>query len=76
MPDNIFPVPAGLARSAHADEAKYREMYKRSLEEPERFWAEQARRLDWSAFPTRIKDVDFADDARIRWLRVSRTTTM
>ncbi len=26
---------------------RYKEMYRRSLEEPERFWAEQARELDW-----------------------------
>ena len=29
--------------------------------------AEWEERLDWIRFPTRIKDVDFNDNARIRW---------
>jgi acetyl-CoA synthetase len=33
----------------------------------EKFWAEMARILDWVRFPTQIKNVDFADQARIRW---------
>jgi acetyl-CoA synthetase len=67
LPDNIFAVPPAFARSAHSDEAKYREMYKRSVDDSEGFWAEQAKRLDWVVFPTLIKDVDFEEDARIRW---------
>ncbi len=63
----VFPVPEAIARAAHCDEAKYREMYRRSVADPEGFWAEQAKRIDWVKFPTRIKDVDFAADARIRW---------
>jgi acetyl-CoA synthetase len=72
LPDNIFAVPPGFARSAHSDEAKYHEMYKRSVDDSEGFWAEQAKRLDWIDFPTRIKDIDFEDDARIRWFEDGR----
>jgi acetyl-CoA synthetase len=64
---DVFPVPEEIARSAHCDRAKYQAMYRQSVEDPEDFWAEQAKRLDWSRFPTRIKDVDFAANARIRW---------
>ncbi len=67
MPNDVFPVPEAIARAAHCDDAKYQAMYRRSIEDPDGFWAEQARRLDWLSFPTRIKDVDFNDDARIRW---------
>jgi acetyl-CoA synthetase len=67
MSNDLFPVPEAYARSAHCDEAKYREMYARSMADPDKFWAEQARRLDWIKPPTRIKDVDFAANARIRW---------
>jgi acetyl-CoA synthetase len=42
-------------------------MYQRSVEDSEGFWADEAKRLDWVTFPTKIKDVDFADNARIRW---------
>jgi acetyl-CoA synthetase len=67
MSNDLFPVPEAYARSAHCDEAKYREMYARSIADPEGFWAEQAGRLDWIRPPSRIKDVDFAANARIRW---------
>jgi len=64
---SLFPVPEAIAKAAHADDAKYQAMYRQSVDDPEAFWAEQAKRLDWSTFPTKIKDVDFADKARIRW---------
>jgi acetyl-CoA synthetase len=67
MSSDVFPVPEAVARSAHCDEAKYQTMYRRSIEDPEGFWAEQAKRLDWIQPPTRIRDVDFKDNARIRW---------
>jgi acetyl-CoA synthetase len=67
MADVMIPVPEAVARRAHCDDAKYRALYERSIADPVGFWAEQARRLDWFTFPTRIKDVDYADHARIRW---------
>jgi acetyl-CoA synthetase len=63
----IFPVPETVAKASHCDEAKYHELYRRSIEDPEGFWREQAERLDWIRFPTRIKDVDFKGNARVRW---------
>jgi acetyl-CoA synthetase len=64
---DIFPVPDAVAKAAHCDEAEYKEMYRRSIEDPDGFWADQAKLLDWDQFPTRIKDVNFRNDARIRW---------
>ena len=63
----VFPVPEAIAGASHCDNAKYLEMYRRSIEDPEGFWREQAKRLEWVKFPTRIKNVDFNDDVRIRW---------
>ena len=67
MSNDVFPVPEAVARSAHCDNAKYQAMYRRSLEDPDGFWAEQAKRLDWIKAPGKIKNVDFKDQARIRW---------
>ncbi len=67
MSNDVFPVPEAIARSAHCDDAKYQAMYRRSIEDPDGFWAEQAKRLDWIRPPSKIKDVDFDDNARIRW---------
>ena len=52
-----FPVPEQWQRRAWIDEPTYRREYERSLRDPQRFWAEQAERLDWFKSPTRIRDV-------------------
>ena len=68
MPDEVFPVPSAAAREAHIDAARYEELYRRSLEDPDGFWAEQAQILDWITPFTEVRDVSFArDDVRIRW---------
>ncbi len=69
MSDNqIFPVPAEWASKAHVDNAKYLAMYEASIKNPEVFWGEQGKRIDWIKPYTRIKDVSFAaSDFRVRW---------
>ena len=68
MPDEVFPVPEAVAREAHIDAARYEELYRRSLEDPEGFWAEQAQILDWIKPFAEVRDVSFAhDDVHIRW---------
>ena len=47
MPDEIFPVPSAAVQEAHIDTARYEELYRRSLEDLDGFWAEQAQILDW-----------------------------
>ena len=42
-------------------------MYKRSIEDPEGFWAEHGKRIDWIKPFTKIRDVDYTGDIRIRW---------
>jgi acetyl-CoA synthetase len=54
-----YPPSAELAGKAHVDAAKYDEMYARSINDPDGFWAEQAERLDWIKKPTQVKNVDF-----------------
>ena len=39
----IFPVLEGVAEGAWADAAKYREMYRRSVDDPEGFWGEHGK---------------------------------
>lgn len=64
----VFPVSGRIARRAWVDAAAYRRDYDRSLREPDEFWRERARNLEWFRAPTRIRDVSFApDDVRIRW---------
>jgi len=65
---DLFPVPADWAQNALVDEAKYNEMYAQSIDDPEAFWGEQGKRIDWIKPYTRVKDVSYArDDLHIRW---------
>ena len=38
----VYPVPAAIAAKAHVNQEQYQAMYKRSVDDPEGFWAEQA----------------------------------
>jgi acetyl-CoA synthetase len=66
MDTQIYPVPEAAKERALIDKAGYEEMYARSIEDNEAFWAEQAQRIDWMKPFTRIKDVSFAKDD-LRW---------
>jgi acetyl-CoA synthetase len=44
----VYPVPESWRNGAYIDRARYEAMYRRSLAEPEQFWAEQAQEfLHW-----------------------------
>ncbi|MBI2783433.1 MAG: acetate--CoA ligase [Gammaproteobacteria bacterium] len=44
----VYPVPESWRNSAYIDRARYEAMYRRSIVEPESFWAEQAQEfLNW-----------------------------
>ena len=64
----LFPVSREWMARAWVDAEHYEAMYRRSIEDPEGFWGEQGRRLDWIKPYTRVKDVSFASkDLHIRW---------
>jgi acetyl-CoA synthetase len=66
--EQVFPVPEAIARTAWIDNAKYLAWYQRSVEDPEAFWAEHAKRLDWIKPFTQVKDVSFkAPNVHIKW---------
>ena len=63
-----FPVPEEWAKRAWVDDAKYQAMYQQSIDDPEDFWGEQGKRLDWIKPYTKVKDTSFdADDLHVRW---------
>ena len=64
---DLYPVPDAIAKSALCDAAKYNEMYARSVEDPEGFWAEQAETLDWIERWKSVKNTTFEDGIDIRW---------
>jgi acetyl-CoA synthetase len=65
---DIFPVPAALAKEAQIDAAKYQEWYQRSIKDPEGFWGEHGKRIDWIKPYSRVKDSSFGEkDLHIKW---------
>ncbi|MGH6938456.1 acetate--CoA ligase [Hypericibacter sp.] len=63
----LFPVTEELARTAWIDEAKYESLYHLSMMDPEGFWGEQGKLVDWIKPFTKVKDVDYTGEVRIRW---------
>ncbi|MDS0928159.1 acetate--CoA ligase [Rhodobacter capsulatus] len=60
-------VPAGF-ETAHANGAKYLEMYRESLENPDAFWGREGKRLDWITPYTKVKNTDFTfGKVSIKW---------
>ena len=71
-----YDPPADLSRVAHIKSlAEYRELYRSSIENPEAFWADQAReRIHWFEPFTQVKNVSFAsDNVAIRWYDGGKT---
>ena len=67
---DIFPVPADLAKEAQIDAATYQEWYERSIKDPEGFWGEHGKRIDWIKPFTKVKDSSFDEnDLHIEWFQ-------
>ena len=47
MSDKVYPVPAEWAKRAYVNAESYQAMYDRSVSDPEGFWSEAGRRLQW-----------------------------
>ena len=68
MSDKTYNVPAEWASRAFIDNEKYLAMYKRSVEDPNQFWGEVGKRIDWIKPYTRVKNTSFAPDkVSIKW---------
>ncbi len=65
--DQVFPVPAEFAETAHLDAAGYKAAYQQAASDPDAYWAKEAKRLAWMTFPTKIKNTSFSGDVSIKW---------
>jgi acetyl-CoA synthetase len=63
-----FPPAEDFVAQAHVDRAKYESMYAASIADPEAFWAEQGKRIDWIKPYTRVKETSFTPgEISIKW---------
>ena len=68
QPSGTYAPSAEMAAGAHANKAKYDEMYAASINDPEGFWAEHGKRLDWIKPFTKVKNTSFAPgNIDIKW---------
>jgi acetyl-CoA synthetase len=68
MSDKIYAVSPEWAKRAHVDDAKYKEMYQRSISDPQGFWAEHGKRVDWIKPFTKVKNTNYGPpDVSIKW---------
>jgi acetyl-CoA synthetase len=65
---DVYPVPPEFCAAARFDAGRYDQEYRRSMDDPDAFWGDVGRRLDWIRPFSRVKDVSFQpDDLHIRW---------
>ena len=68
MSDKMYPPSADFIANAHITKDKYVAMYNASVNDPEAFWAEHGKRVDWMTPFTKIKNVNYAyPDVSIKW---------
>jgi len=68
MSETIHPVTPEWAKRAYVDEAKYNDMYARSINDPKGFWSEAAKRVDWIKPFTKVENTSFEmGKVSIKW---------
>ncbi len=68
MSDKIYAVPATWKKRAYLDDAAYKKMYAASVTDNVKFWAKQAKRIEWFRAPKKIKNVNYEiPHVAIKW---------
>ena len=68
MSEKVYPVSPEIAANAHIDNEKYEAMYEQSVNDPDAFWGEAGKRLDWFKPYTKVKNTTFdPHNVDIRW---------
>jgi acetyl-CoA synthetase len=68
MSEQIYEVPAEWSSRAYVDDAKYLAMYERSIKDPDGFWAEEGKRVDWFTPFSKVKNTSYdPHHVSIKW---------
>ncbi|MGB1239065.1 MAG: acetate--CoA ligase [Pseudomonadales bacterium] len=66
--ETLYPVDPNFAAQANLNAADYEAMYRQSVEDPDAFWAEQGKRLDWHTPFSKVKNCSYAPgNIDIKW---------
>ncbi|PHS27404.1 MAG: acetate--CoA ligase [Robiginitomaculum sp.] len=68
MNTKTYPVADAWAKRAFVDNAEYERMYTASINDPDAFWGEQGKRLDWFTPYSQVSDCSFdTNNLHVRW---------
>ncbi|WP_322994153.1 acetate--CoA ligase [Castellaniella sp.] len=68
MSDKVYDVPGNWAGQALIDEGQYNTMYAESVSNPDAFWGEHGKRIDWFKPYTKVKNTSFdPGHVSIKW---------
>ena len=67
MPDRSVIAIAAHPNIGKIDESEYFRLYRESLADPDRFWGEHGKRIDWIKPYTKVMNASFDGDVSIRW---------
>lgn len=70
--DQIYPAKENPDHAALINKEKYQELYQRSIDDPEGFWADQAERIDWFKKWDKVKNTSYKGDVSIKWYEGSK----
>ncbi|WP_296277849.1 acetate--CoA ligase [uncultured Acinetobacter sp.] len=66
--NEIYPVPEQFVKTARTNEQEYFERYQQSVDDPDTFWAEAAKKLEWIKPFSQVKNTSFdKDNFKIEW---------
>ena len=68
MSDKLFKVPAEWAKNSYINQSSYEAKYKQSIDNNEKFWAEEGKRIHWFKPYTKTKEVTYSTKkVSIKW---------
>ena len=74
MTEMIYDVPAAWAKKAWANDAKYKKMYAASIKDPDKFWGEHGKRIDWFKPYTKVRNASYKPGkVSIKWFEDGTT---
>ena len=67
MSAKTYPILESARDRALIDDATYQAWYKQSVADPDAFWGEHGKRIDWFTPYTKVKNTSFEGDVSIKW---------
>jgi acetyl-CoA synthetase len=68
MTEIIYDVPAAWSKKAWASDAKYKKLYAASIKDPDAFWGEQGKRIDWFKPYSKVRNTSYKPGkVSIKW---------